>query len=82
MGDDYQLRKDIDELQTKFNKLNRSDGGGLTEEEVINLINETRPSGGGSGGDLSGYSVDFNYSWGNPLLDDDSITLDIFLKEE
>lgn len=38
--------------------------------------------------DLSAYlrrdeaNFDFNYSWGNPLLDEDTITIDIFLKED
>ena len=66
-------------------------------DEEINSINERidnlpSGSGGSSDEDLSEYvrkdefldlfDVDFNYNWGNQLLNDDSIMIELFLKEK
>ena len=67
---------------------------GYTKDEIDNKVNYLQeeidnidPSG-----DMSKYikkdefldlfDVDFNYSWGNPLLNEDRITIDVFLKEK
>ena len=84
MGDEYQLRRDIDKLYGKTYDFENDSWDIYTKEEIAEnyydkgQVDELVSQGGGGGGDLSDYvrkdefldlfDVDFNYELGNPLV--------------
>ena len=95
---EYNLRKDIDRFKHFLDLLEaKLTEKGITNLDIVALMDkyydesdvETLIQQIENGEiDLSDYlkkeevEIDFNYSWGNPLLDEDLITIDIFLKED
>lgn len=95
---EYELRKDIDRFKNFLDTLERKLlEKGITDLDLVALLDKyydksdvdvlvNRIVAGEI--DLTDYvkkseaEFDFSYSWGNPLLEEDSITIDIFLKEE
>lgn len=97
MGDEYQLRRDIDNLYGKTYDFENDSWNIYTKEEIAeNYYDKGQVDDlvqGGGGGDLSDYvrkdefldlfDVDFDYELGNPLVyRDGQLMLDIFLKEK
>lgn len=97
MGDEYQLRRDIDKIYQKTYDYDDDIWNIYTKDEIHenfydkDQVDELIDSGGT--GDLSDYvrkdefldlfTVDFDYELGNPLVyGDGQLMLDIFLKEK